>query len=1105
MSRKMSENISALLFVLLNLAIAFLSIEPCAAQTAVQPSGSGTSTDPYLIATLDNLAWLQETANDTAWGRYYKQTANIDASPTSTWNSNGGSSPIGNSSVYFTGTYDGSGYTITGLYISRSSTNYVGLFGYTRKATIDSIGLVNVNITGQNYVASLVGNNEDSSTISSTYITGSVSGSTVIGGLVGNNDTSSTVSNSYCTASVSGSFIIGGLVGENENLAATSDCYSTGSVSGISIVGGFAGYDGAGSAATNCFWNTTTSGQSGSAGGTGKSTAEMTNPSTFDYAGWDSTMWHWAVSVNSGYPYLEWQNLGGISIFTAIAPSGSGTSSDPYQIDSLGNLYWLQAVASGSAWGSYYNKYYKQTADINASSDTSWNSGAGFSPIGNSSSPFNGGGYDGNWHTITGLYIRRSSTDNVGLFGEAAAATIVNLGLINVYITGHDYAGGLVGLNLASTVSNCYSTGSVNGSTYAGGLIGMNLDGLPTNCYSTASVIGSSCVGGLAGVNGGSTISNCYSTGSVSGSSNVGGIVGATGTVIGADPGSVNDCFWDITTSNQSTSAYGTVGETGETDAAMKTRSTYAGWDFTNTWTMNVGFNNGYPFYVIFHPEPTISVGLSNVGPTSATLAGTVTVSEKTVVRFLWGTASGVYVDSILASPDTVSGDTATSVSANITGLSAGNTYYYTISDSNAYGYYRGSENSFVAGNYARWGDALSFASGQSAYYSSTLPVYAALTLECWVNWDGTTGTDEGIVYNGNTSSDGFGIYINSSGQLSILVGGISYTSSTDTLKPGAWTHLALVRSGGWTLYDNGVSIATSNASLDAPSGNFFVGGNYNGGSPIEYFNGRIDEVRYSDVERYTSNFATPSSPFTTDANTVVLYHFNEGSGTVAYDSSGSGYNLTLYGGVTWATSDISLPVQATDFLVTADIGSVTLSWKTQSEVNNAGFNVLREDPGASSYHIIATYTSNDNLRGLGTSSTGRSYDFTDNHVVSGSTYQYKIRSVSTDGTTKDLSTLSVTVDAPKTYALYQNYPNPFNPTTAIGYQLSAVSHVTLKVYDVLGREVATLVDGQQNAGVYKVSFDGSRFASGVYFYRIVAEGNNGQRFISIKKLVLMK
>ncbi len=93
----------------------------------------------------------------------------------------------------------------------------------------------------------------------------------------------------------------------------------------------------------------------------------------------------------------------------------------------------------------------------------------------------------------------------------------------------------------------------------------------------------------------------------------------------------------------------------------------------------------------------------------------------------------------------------------------------------------------------------------------------------------------------------------------------------------------------------------------------------------------------------------------------------------------------------------------------------------------------------------------------------------------------------------------------PFAYSLSQNYPNPFNPTTTIQYQLAAISHVTLKVYDVLGRTVATLVDGAESAGVYKVNFNASKYASGVYFYRIVAEGKNGNRFVAIRKLMLLK
>ncbi len=96
-------------------------------------------------------------------------------------------------------------------------------------------------------------------------------------------------------------------------------------------------------------------------------------------------------------------------------------------------------------------------------------------------------------------------------------------------------------------------------------------------------------------------------------------------------------------------------------------------------------------------------------------------------------------------------------------------------------------------------------------------------------------------------------------------------------------------------------------------------------------------------------------------------------------------------------------------------------------------------------------------------------------------------------------------VKLPKNYSLNQNYPDPFNPTTAIIYDLPKAGHVTLNVYDILGRQVALLVNENKNPGEYKVTLDASRLASGVYFYRIDALSNDGQRFVSMKKLVLLK
>ena len=88
----------------------------------------------------------------------------------------------------------------------------------------------------------------------------------------------------------------------------------------------------------------------------------------------------------------------------------------------------------------------------------------------------------------------------------------------------------------------------------------------------------------------------------------------------------------------------------------------------------------------------------------------------------------------------------------------------------------------------------------------------------------------------------------------------------------------------------------------------------------------------------------------------------------------------------------------------------------------------------------------------------------------------------------------------PKNFALNQNYPNPFNPSTVISYQLASDTRATLKVYDILGREVATLVDGYQTAGVHQVQFNAQNLSSGVYFYRLSAPGQD-----FVKKMLLMK
>ncbi|MFZ4707777.1 MAG: beta strand repeat-containing protein, partial [Bacteroidales bacterium] len=317
--------------------------------------GTGTSDDPYQIATLANLNWL--TQNSAQWNKYFIQTADIDASATSVWNTNQGWTPIGTAVTSFIGFYNGQGHTIDGLFISNTTLQYLGLFGFVRTpSVISKLGVTSVNISGgadYGSLGSLSGFN--SGTIFQCHASGSVTGNiTSAGGLIGANY--GTIDQSYSNASVTGrtDYGIGGLAGQHRNGATITNCYSTGNV--IRASGGYGtGYGGlVGITAfstntitdsystgrviyTNAanptdkgflgdqnadgtyvyvdnFWDTGTSMQTSTAGAasnsaTGKTTAEMKTKATF--TGWNfvATTGAWQIKeAGSGYksyPYIQ--------------------------------------------------------------------------------------------------------------------------------------------------------------------------------------------------------------------------------------------------------------------------------------------------------------------------------------------------------------------------------------------------------------------------------------------------------------------------------------------------------------------------------------------------------------------------------------------------------------------------------------------------------------------------------------------------------------------------------------------------------------------------------------------------------------------------------
>jgi hypothetical protein len=227
----------------------------------------------------------------------------------------------------------------------------------------------------------------------------------------------------------------------------------------------------------------------------------------------------------------------------AVQPEGFGTENDPYLIESLGNLQWVDE--NESCWSAWF----LQTANIDADSTHQWNNGEGWVPIGYeiTESDYNHftGHYEGNYKTIANLFVCRPESDCQGYFGYTEDAEIHNLTLIDVNITGHDSVGGLAGYAVSATIDNCRSTGAAEGSYSVGGLVGFLYESTLTQSSANSEVIATiSSGGGMVGYSSYSVIENGHATGGVAAGSDGGGFTGicvyghinlcfATGDVIG--------------------------------------------------------------------------------------------------------------------------------------------------------------------------------------------------------------------------------------------------------------------------------------------------------------------------------------------------------------------------------------------------------------------------------------------------------------------------------------------------------------------------------------------------------------------------------------------
>jgi len=262
---------------------------------------------------------------------------------------------------------------------------------------------------------------------------------------------------------------------------------------------------------------------------------------------------------------------------------------------------------------------------------------------------------------------------------------------------------------------------------------------------------------------------------------------------------------------------------------------------------------------------------------------------------------------------------------------------------------------------------------------------------------------------------------------------------------------------------------------------------------------GVIDFIGYGNgTNAYEGTAAAQQPP-----GTYESLRRKDNSGTNTYGTNGNGWDsndnsLDFYVELDPVTVP-PLPVELSSFSAILFESGIKLIWKTETEVNNYGFEILRSNQNDRWQNIGF-------VQGCGNSNSPKEYSFIDEKASSGK-YSYQLKQIDTDGKFEYSKVIEVNFDSPSKFELGQNYPNPFNPTTTISFILPEASNVNLTVYNIIGEQVAELVNGFKEAAVHTVNFnisdiatDGQGYNSGVFFYKL-----STKNFSEIKKMILLK
>lgn len=492
------------------------------------------SDEIYQIKNYGNLLWFANEVNRgyttinaeltcdiTANDNLIDANGNVTEAPEYIW------TPIGNATNNYTGKFDGKERTISGLYV-KSTTGYVGLFGYVRNAEISNVGVEDSYFDGAVYAGGICGRGV-SITITNCYSTGEVR---------------SSGSESY----VGG--ICGDILGVPASHATITNCYNIGEVSGSGdYVGGVCGSSSSNCVISNCYYLVGMPAGSNTAAQTDMFKCSISQFASGEVAyrlqgEQEGTVWGQTLTGDNRQYYPV---LGGAKVYATtgcVTYNNSGTSAKNhnkengickdcgaydeatdsdgdgyYEIGNAGKLYWFaQQINSGNknninavlTADITVNKG-ENTGDVANCNGTKADGWIDWVPMGKNSTGYEyTGTFDGQNHTVNGLYFNDTSTSNIGLFGYNKG-TIKNVGVVDSYFNGEINVGGVCGVNVGNaTITNCYNTGTVGGKRDVGGVCGWNTNGTIKNCYNTGQVSGTTCIGGVCGYNYSATITNCY-------------------------------------------------------------------------------------------------------------------------------------------------------------------------------------------------------------------------------------------------------------------------------------------------------------------------------------------------------------------------------------------------------------------------------------------------------------------------------------------------------------------------------------------------------------------------------------------------------------------